>query len=469
MAGHDPGGAASLTGVGDDAHASFPAQPLLDALAATSVDGARRRVVLGDLTDREIDATICRDSGGELTVAFPHLVDHDDSEPFRALVRRLAAENDTAALLGTLSTAAAEQCAATGAGVLKALASEGELVAAVGPLSAALGRRFALPGSLVREVLHSRDVVAVADFSSSPRPLATVAPELRLGPMLLAPLIAHEVILGVLVVTRDMGAPQFSKREAHRLRAISDYAALTLWKAESLEQAQAADRAKSRFLATVSHELRTPLTALAGYEELLADQVMGPLSESQLDVLERMRSVTQHLASVIEAVLAFSSLDEGRETFRPTDFLAADLLKSAAAIIEPLARQKKLAFTFTVPDAPLRMTSDVDKIRQILVNLGGNAVKFTDSGEIGLELRQRTTEVCFTVWDTGIGIAKRDLDRLFRPFAQLDTGLTRRHGGTGLGLYVSRGFAELLGGRIEVASQAGKGSSFSLILPGDQM
>ena len=118
--------------------------------------------------------------------------------------------------------------------------------------------------------------------------------------MLLAPLMAHEVMLGVIAVTRDQGEVPFSKREAHRLRVIADYAALALWKAELLEQAQAADRAKSRFLATVSHELRTPLTALAGYEELLVDQVIGPLSESQLDVLERMRSVTQHLASVIE-------------------------------------------------------------------------------------------------------------------------------------------------------------------------
>jgi signal transduction histidine kinase len=286
--------------------------------------------------------------------------------------------------------------------------------------------------------------------------------------MLLAPLIAHELILGVLAVTRDIGAPPFSKREAHRLRAISDYAALALWKAQSLEQAQSADRAKSRFLATVSHELRTPLTALAGYEELLADQVMGPLSESQLDVLERMRSVTQHLASVIEEVLAFSSLDEGREVLRPTDFLAADLVQAAAAVIEPLARQKHLAFKCTVPDKPLRITSDVDKIRQILINLAGNAVKFTDEGEVRLELKRRNGDVRFTVRDTGIGIAKRDLERLFHPFAQLDTGLTRRHGGTGLGLYISHRLAELLGGRIEVESEPGKGSAFTLILSADE-
>jgi signal transduction histidine kinase len=180
-----------------------------------------------------------------------------------------------------------------------------------------------------------------------------------------------------------------------------------------------------------------------------------------------MRSVTQHLASVIEEVLAFSSLDEGREVVRPTDFLAADLVRSVAAVVEPLAKQKKLALGTTVPDVPIRMTSDVDKVRQILVNLAGNAVKFTDAGEIHLTLRREGERVSFTVRDTGIGISRRDIDRLFKPFAQLDTGLTRRHGGTGLGLYISRGLAELLGGTIEVESEPRRGSAFTLVLPID--
>ena len=391
----------------------------------------------------------------------------EDSEALRVLARQLAAVADTPALLETLCTAGAAQCDGNGAAVMKAIAGEGEIVAAIGPLAEARGRRFALPGSLAREVLRKRDVIAVDDFSNASRPLHRVAPDVQIGPMLLAPLIASDNILGVIAVTRDVGATPFADWQAHRLRAIADYAALALWKSELLDRAQAADRAKSRFLATVSHELRTPLTALAGYEELLVDQVLGPLSESQLDVLERMRSVTQHLAAVIEEVLAFSSLDEGRETLRPTDFLAADLVRAAAAVVEPLARQKHLDFELSVPPAPIRMTSDVDKIRQILVNLAGNAVKFTDAGSVRIELERRNGDVRFTVRDTGIGIAARDLDRLFKPFAQLDTGLTRRHGGTGLGLYISRGLAELLGGRIEVESQPGSGSAFTLVLPAD--
>lgn len=402
-----------------------------------------------------------------LTQPGEHLAPGEDGDALRRLARQLAAETDTPVLLEILCDAGADQCAANGAAVLKAVANEGEVVAAIGPLASARHRRFALPGSLAREVLRTRDVVAIADFTNSARPLMKVAPDVRVGPLLLAPLIAHDNILGVLAVTRDIGAEPFTSREVHRLRAISDYAALALWKSELLERAQAADRAKSRFLATVSHELRTPLTALAGYEELLADQVIGPLSDSQLDVLERMRSVTNHLAAVIEEVLAFSSLDEGRETIRPTDFLAADLVRATAAVVEPLARQKQLAFQYVVPDLPIRMTSDIDKIRQILVNLVGNAVKFTDHGEVALVLSRRNADVIFKVTDTGIGIAKRDFERLFKPFAQLDTTLTRRHGGTGLGLYISRGLAELLGGKVEVESELGKGSSFTLVLPGD--
>jgi signal transduction histidine kinase len=344
--------------------------------------------------------------------------------------------------------------------------NEAELAAATGSLAAAGGRRFALPGSLAREVLRTRDVVSVDDFGTE-RPLSVAVPGLSIGPMLLGPLIAHEVIVGIIVVARGIGDAPFSSDDSRRLRVIGDHAALALWKVDLLDQAQAADRAKSRFLATVSHELRTPLTALAGYEELLADQVIGPMSDNQLDVLERMRSVTQHLAAVIEDVLAFSSLDQHRETVRASEFLAADLVRAAAAVIEPLARQKRLAFAVTVPDEPIRMSSDIDKIRQILINLAANAVKFTEKGEVRMELSKRDHDVYFTVRDTGIGIEPRDVERLFKPFVQLDTSLTRRHGGTGLGLFISRGYAELLGGRIDVESRGGKGSAFSFVLRSD--
>lgn len=389
----------------------------------------------------------------------------EEADQLRLLARQMAAIVDTEELLIVLCDAAAAQCHGTGAAVLKIIGREGMLVAGTGRLLELRGRRFTLAGSLVREVVRTRDVVAVDDFTASGRPLTRVVPELSVGPMLLAPLIAHDAIVGIIAVSRDRAAPPFTSDEARRLCAIADHAALALWKAELYDRAQAADQAKSRFLATISHELRTPLTALAGYEELLADQVVGPLSAAQLELLERMRSVTQHLSGMIEEVLTFASLEEGRQKVRPTELLAADLVRSAAAIIEPLARQKNIRLVAIVPDEPIRMTSDVDKLRQILVNLAGNAVKFTDEGEVRLVLAPGDGLVRFIVEDTGIGIEASDLQRLFQPFSQLDTGLTRRHGGTGLGLHIARELAHLLGGAIEVESTLGEGSTFTLIVP----
>ena len=215
----------------------------------------------------------------------------------------------------------------------------------------------------------------------------------------------------------------------------------------------------------MSHELRTPLTALAGYHELLIDQVIGPISESQLDILERVRSVTTHLSSMIEEILSFSSLEEGHENVRPSEFLAADLVRAAVAVVQPLADQKKLRITVELPRAHVRMTSDIDKLRQVLVNLLGNAVKFTDAGGITVSVKMTGKVVWLEVKDTGVGIPVSEQMRLFRPFAQVDSGLTRRHGGTGLGLYISRRLVTMLGGHIEVNSAPNRGATFRVALP----
>jgi len=391
----------------------------------------------------------------------------DETTSLRALTRHVAGVADSRVLLDLLCESADVQCHASGAGVISVDEGIGEIVAAVGIVSSVCGRRFPIAGSIAEETIRTTRPVAVDDLASSRRPVTRVVPEIEVGPVLVAPLIAHDNVMGVLAVARERGATPFSEAESLRLRILADYAALALWKADLLERAKAADQAKSRFLATVSHELRTPLTALTGYEELLADEVLGPLTESQADVLERMRAVTHHLTVVIEEVLAFSSLESGRERLRPTEFLAADLVRAAAAVIEPQARQKHLDLIVDTPAEPLRMFSDVEKIQQILVNLAGNAVKFTDEGEVRLSvIRDADREVAhFMVCDSGIGIDAQDLGRLFQPFAQLDAGLTRRHGGTGLGLYISQRLASLLGGEIRVKSQAGKGSVFSVLLP----
>jgi signal transduction histidine kinase len=446
------------------------ARERLSLLGATLADGQPRIVQLwlcpvrADAPSRHLTCTARRAATGGLVLE-AQLSDDDDRTSLHDVARRLAEVSDMAEVLHTLCEIAALRCRGTAAAVLRTTGHLSEVVAASGDLMPARGRCFELDGSMVQEAFDQNAIVSESNYNDAGRPLQRVVPELALGPVLVAPLHAHGETLGVLAVARAIGAPSFAEPDAERLRMLADHAALAVHKSLLLQQAQSADRAKGRFLATMSHELRTPLTALAGYNELLADQVMGPMTEAQLDVVDRMRSVTMHLSAMIEEIHAFTSLEEGREILRPSEFLAEDLVRAAAAVIEPLAIQKGLKLDVVLPRTSVRMTSDIDKARQVLVNLLGNAVKFTDSGTVTLQLSRSGHSVRADISDTGIGIPADELPRLFRPFAQVDTGLTRRHGGTGLGLYISRRLATMLGGHIEVSSTVGKGSTFSVVLP----
>jgi len=442
----------------------------VDAMRATAADGEPRplsivlRPAQADLRARRLYGSVRRGATG-LVVEARAEVD-DDRMALQDIARRLAEVNDMGEVLRTLCEIASRQCQASGAAVMRMTSGMAEVIVVSGDLLPARARCFEANGSLLEEALVRGEVVSEDNFSASGRPLMRAVPELSLGPVLAAPLRAHGDNLGVLAVTRSADALPFTQRERERLRVLADHASLAVHKSLLLQRAQSADRAKGRFLATMSHELRTPLTALAGYGELLADQVIGPMSETQLDVLDRMRSVTTRLSAMIEEILAFTSLEDGRETVRPSEFLLEDLVRAAAATVEALAREKSLALVVALPAASIRVTTDIDKAQQILVNLLGNAVKFTDRGEVRIVLHRAARSVRIEISDTGIGIPMDELPRLFRPFAQVDTGLTRRHGGTGLGLYISRRLATMLGGHIEVESTVGVGSRFSVVLPG---
>jgi signal transduction histidine kinase len=326
--------------------------------------------------------------------------------------------------------------------------------------------RFPLAGSLFERAVETRQPISVAQYEPTAPALETLSAATGVGPVLTTPLVAQDRVIGALFVIRQRGAEPFGPRDHERLGVVADHAALALWKARLIEEAQTADRAKGNFLATISHELRTPLTALTGYGELLADEIVGELSRQQLDIVERMRSVTHHLTVMIDEILTYSALEVGREIVRAGPAAASSIVRDAVAVIEPLARQKGLAVEVELPASDPPLVTDVDKVRQILVNLGGNAVKFTDRGEVRFVVTAGADGGArFVVRDTGAGIAAEDQARIFQPFAQVETGLTRRHGGTGLGLYISRRLAELLGGRIELVSAPGRGSTFTLVLP----
>ena len=388
-----------------------------------------------------------------------------ESDWLRDLARTMAAVGDSAELLRVLCDAALTGADASGAMVDQPRGERVECVAAAGALAPLFGTRHPLDGTMTARVLDEGRAVAMERYAVESPEARALTEGLPIGPALLTPLVAHGRVLGVLGVVRPVGQEPFTAEDRRHLDVIADHASLALYNARLFEEAREANEAKANFLATMSHELRTPLTALTGYGELLADGILGELSRPQHDVVERMRSVTHHLSVMIDEILAFSSLEAGRERVRAVDAPASEVLEAAAAVVEPLARQKGIGFEIELPRQAPSVVTDVDKVRQILVNLAGNAVKFTDRGAVRLSLEVLTDGVRYCVRDTGVGIAEGDRDRLFQPFTQLDAGLTRRHGGTGLGLYISQRLANLVGGRIDLRSEPGQGSTFSLTLP----
>ncbi len=235
---------------------------------------------------------------------------------------------------------------------------------------------------------------------------------------------------------------------------------------EETERARAASESMSTFLATLSHELRTPLTAIMGYEALLAEQISGPITEAQARQLERIRSSAQHLLGVINDVLRAARMDAGRETAALSLVDATELLEETAALVLPMARVRGLSLRLAPSVPSFVIETDRDKVRQILVNLTANAVKFTERGEVSLSASTDDAGFAeFRVKDTGIGIEGEYLERIFDLFWRVEEMHGRIVGGTGLGLSVSQRLAQLLGGELTVRSKKGAGSEFTLRLP----
>ncbi|HYW12379.1 MAG TPA: ATP-binding protein [Longimicrobium sp.] len=255
---------------------------------------------------------------------------------------------------------------------------------------------------------------------------------------------------GVIAHGADVTEQVLARREAERAR----------------DEAEAANRAKSEFLAVMSHELRTPLNAIGGYAELMEMGIRGPVTRAQLEDLRRIQLSQRHLLGLINEVLNYAKLETGTVVFDVTDVPVQEALSATELLVMPQARSKGLTLTVRAVPPGLAVRADSEKLRQVLVNLASNAVKFTPAGgRIEISCTGADGRVRIQIRDTGMGIPLDKLDSIFDPFVQVRSDLSRPHEGTGLGLAISRDLALRMAGDVTVESSPGVGSTFTLTLP----
>ena len=329
---------------------------------------------------------------------------------------------------------------------------------------------------------------------------------LGIGSVVVVPLIARGTVLGAITfVSADVGH-QYTKRDvglaedlAARCSIALDNARLfrdleaarkgaaelneqlvlsSIRQQELAEVARDANHAKSRFLATMSHEIRTPLNAIVGYIDLLEHEIAGPTTTRQKDYLARVRASSDHLIRLIDDILDLAKVESGRMIVDREAIAAPESVSAAIALIEPQAMAAEVSIASACSDGSCFYLGDQDRVRQILVILLSNSLKFTDRGgsitvscgttatpDPETSLEGRGPWVFIRVEDTGIGISASEAERVFQPFVQLDPGNTRKQGGAGLGLSIGLELARRMGGDLTLRSEGGKGSCFTLWLP----
>jgi GAF domain-containing protein/CheY-like chemotaxis protein len=323
--------------------------------------------------------------------------------------------------------------------------------------------------------LEPVQIADIAEAGAYSGPLRDVLLRTGTRALLGIPLLREGHLIGGLTVTKDTPG-EFSPAVIDVLKTFASQSALAIQNArlfreigDKSHQLELADRHKSEFLANMSHELRTPLNAIIGYSEMLQEDAADLGAEQLTDDLKKINAAGKHLLELINAVLDLSKIEAGKMELYLETFDVAGLVRDIAAVIQPLAAKNANRLEVRCPDGIGTMRADLTKTRQALFNLLSNACKFTEKGTISLavarEPRGDQDWMIFSLSDTGIGMTPDQIARLFEAFSQADAATTRRYGGTGLGLALSRRLCRMMGGDVTVESQAGLGSTFTIRLP----
>jgi signal transduction histidine kinase len=327
-------------------------------------------------------------------------------------------------------------------------------------------------GTTAGRVLLEGKPVHIPDVQADPEyTMGDVSRRTGYHTILGLPLLREGNPIGVVILGRTTVRP-FTEKQIELATTFADQAVIAIENVRLFEEIQdksrqleEASQHKSQFLANMSHELRTPLNAILGYTELMADGAYGEPSEKMLGILKRLEANGKHLLGLINDVLDLSKIEAGQLVLELSDYSVQDIAQTVRSTLEPLAADKKLAFKVEVAPQLPPGRGDGRRLTQVLINLVGNAIKFTDAGEVAIKAEANNGSFHVSVRDTGPGISAADQARLFQEFQQADNAITRKKGGTGLGLAISKRIIEMHGGKIWVESQPGQGSTFSFTLP----
>ena len=312
------------------------------------------------------------------------------------------------------------------------------------------------------DLLQRRQIVAAGEPHLTPLLLGRVV-----GSWIAIPLCRGSWMGGVLVAGLGNQQKAFSKGEMRVAEGLAHHASIALQNARLFSELENADRLKSEFVSTVSHELRTPLNVIIGYTEMLREGAVGELTGDQRDLVVRLDRRGRELLDLVEATLQVNRLEAGRDHVNTTPISLAELMQALDVSTAGLPRSPGVSFEWRVPEAPAVMIrTDRARLALVVRNLVGNAFKFTSSGRVEVRLGFTGDVLAIEVEDTGIGIAADQIPIIFDMFRQVDGSETRRHNGVGLGLYIVKQFVTRLGGRIEVTSVPGSGSTFRVTFPG---